>query len=79
MNFFDVVVTPLRKLDEYGGNASAGYCNCSGQSPHGVGLRNSPPVCGLVEHPRMLPNVPGGGAVRGPGRFPGTLLSVSAL
>ena len=22
MNFFDVVVTPLRKLDEFGGNAS---------------------------------------------------------
>ena len=86
MNFIDVVVTPLRKLDEYGGNASAGYRNCSGQSPHGIGLRNSPPVCGLTEHPRMLPNVPGGSAagvgsdMTIPNQFPsGVLFAFSGI
>ena len=73
INFIDVVVKPLRKLDEFGnrdflnpmcdwtpsdtnagGNASAGYANCSALSPYGIGLRNSPPVCSLTEHERQV-------------------------
>lgn len=57
MNFIDVVVTPLRIVDEYGGNISE-YTNCTALSPYGIGLRNDPPVCSLVEHTRNLPNVP---------------------
>jgi len=62
MNFIDVVVTSLRRVDEYGSNTSKGYDNCSALSPYGIGLRNSPPVCSLTEHERYLPNVWGGAA-----------------
>ena len=86
MNFIDVVVTPLRKLDEFGGNASAGYANCSAVSPVGVGLRNSPPVCSLGPHPRQLPDVYGGPAagagsdLLGPNEFPsGALFAFSGI
>jgi hypothetical protein len=68
MSFYDVNVTPLRRRDEYGANASAGYDNCSALSPHGIGLRNTPPVCALGENARNLPNVYGGAAAGGGSR-----------
>jgi hypothetical protein len=86
MNFFDVVVTPLRKLDEFGGNTSAGYANCSALSPVGIGMRNSPPVCSLGQHRRYLPAVYGGPAAGAgsdlisPNKFPsGVLFAFSGI
>eukprot|EP00929_Paragymnodinium_shiwhaense_P112120 TRINITY_DN80375_c0_g1_i1.p1 TRINITY_DN80375_c0_g1~~TRINITY_DN80375_c0_g1_i1.p1 ORF type:complete len:1176 (+),score=130.90 TRINITY_DN80375_c0_g1_i1:88-3615(+) len=72
ISMIDVQVTGYRKSH---------YEGCSLDSPYGIGIRNSPPACGLVETPRYLPRKHGGpGASRSTENFPsGQIFALSGV